>query len=371
MKIAYLASSKIPSREANSVHVMKMVNAIRANGVDCILVVPKYKGLPAIEGEDLFSHYGVSTFPIVFFPWHQFPTSKYIYSIALAVYLKLRGVDLVYTRDFYPALHSTLFRIPTIMEFHSMPNWGRGLYKPLAKRFYCSRFLLKNIVISEAMRQLFLAEKIPPDKLEVAHDGSDESVAKPNSYPLTGAFKVGYVGHLYQGRGIDLIIELARRNSNIDFHLAGGTDKDIKYWTEKTKLHNLHFQGFISPKGTDAFRKSCDVLLAPYQRKVLISDGKTDSSGYMSPLKIFEYMSAGKAIIASDLPVLREVLNNKNAMLCDPDKVEVWDQALLKLKNDSDFYDKLAHSALKDFEQNYVWKVRAKNLLREFIEEAH
>ena len=320
--------------------------------------------------EEIFRHYGVEPFPITYFPWFQFPTSKYIYSIALAIYLKLLGVDLIYTRDFYPALHTTLFRIPTIMEFHSMPNWGKGLYKPLASRFYRSRFLLKNVVISEAMKKLFLGQNISSEKLVVAHDGSDESVAVKNSYPLKGAIKVGYVGHLYKGRGIELIAELAKKNPQVDFHMAGGTEEDIRYWKNNTGLPNLHFQGFIPPNQTDAFRQSCDVLLAPYQRKVLISDGKTDSSGYMSPLKIFEYMSAGKAIIASDLPVLREVLNDQNSMLCDPDDVNEWNTALLQLVNDKELYNKLSNQALTDFESNYVWKVRAKNLLQEYIQEA-
>ena len=80
----------------------------------------------------------------------------------------------------------------------------------------------------------------------------------------------------------------------------------------------------------------------------MFGNNESDTSRFMSPLKIFEYMSHKKPIIVSDLPVIREVLNEKNSILIDSDNVRLWVEAILKLK---DFKNRelLSNQALLDF----------------------
>ena len=60
-------------------------------------------------------------------------------------------------------------------------------------------------------------------------------------------------------------------------------------------------------------------------RKVsILRNSDSDTGKFMSPLKIFEYMSHKKAIIASDLPVIREVLNERNSVLVKSDDINLW-----------------------------------------------
>jgi hypothetical protein len=65
----------------------------------------------------------------------------------------------------------------------------------------------------------------------------------------------------------------------------------------------------------------------PYERSVAVSGGG-DTADVCSPMKMFDYMAAGRAIISSDLPVLQEVLNEQNAVFCSPDAPDQWEQAL-------------------------------------------
>jgi glycosyltransferase involved in cell wall biosynthesis len=84
----------------------------------------------------------------------------------------------------------------------------------------------------------------------------------------------------------------------------------------------------------------------------------------MSPLKVFEYMAAGKAIICSDLPVIREVLDNgRNAKLCPPEDVDEWERALVFLYSNSEIRKEIADNAKSDFNQHYSWQIRAKKIL--------
>src|SRR5690606_11194111 len=139
--------------------------------------------------------------------------------------------------------------------------------------------------------------------------------------------------HLYPGRGIDVIVEVAKRIGDIDFIIVGGTDEDVEYWRERVADYvNIHLLGFKSPAEIYKYRNACDVLLAPYQSRVAVAGGKGDSSKYMNPIKLLEYLSSKKPIVASDLPPIREVLNEQNAILVDSESIDEWTVALNKLK---------------------------------------
>ena len=88
----------------------------------------------------------------------------------------------------------------------------------------------------------------------------------------------------------------------------------------------------------------------------------------MSPLKIFEYMSAGKPIVSSKLNVLKEVLtHNYNALLVKPDDVEEWIKSIKLLCDDEKLRQKIGNQALIDFNNKYKWEKRAENILESFL----
>ena len=151
----------------------------------------------------------------------------------------------------------------------------------------------------------------------------------------------------------------------MDFHIIGGRKEDlVKIGLVDTgSLENLFFHGFVSPKEAALARKRCDVLLAPYQENVTLKSGK-NTAKYMSPLKVFEYMEAGKAIIASDLPVLREVLiEDYNSLLCSPENLDQWVNKLNLLVSDEAIRCVLGENAQNDISQKYSWNKRAGNIL--------
>ena len=77
------------------------------------------------------------------------------------------------------------------------------------------------------------------DKIIVAHDGADEVVDFNSKTSLLGqknTLKIGYIGHLYKGRGIELIIECAKQIKDMTFHIVGGFNDDINYWQNYSKI---------------------------------------------------------------------------------------------------------------------------------------
>jgi glycosyltransferase involved in cell wall biosynthesis len=180
---------------------------------------------------------------------------------------------------------------------------------------------------------------------------------------------MGYVGNLYKGKGIKIILEIAAKMPDIDFHIVGGTKKDILHWQTYIKSHNIHFHGFVDQSKVSTYINSFDICLLPNQ-KILTSflshKNNVDKISYgdvTSPLKMFQYMAHKKPIIASDLPVLREVLNEQNAFLVPPDDINAWINAIKLLKDNNDLRETIANNAYQDFINNYTWVKRAEKVL--------
>ena len=172
------------------------------------------------------------------------------------------------------------------------------------------------------------------------------------------------MGNLYPGKGMELIEQLAERLPDCDFHVIGGKPSDVTYWRGRVCSENVMFHGFVTHDEAQRRMRGLDVLLAPYQRSVLIGGDGTDISRWMSPLKIFEYMASGKPMVASDLPVLREVLRDGwNALLADPMDVEAWVLRIRSLGEDENLRLEVGTRAQNDLAVNYTWDRRVELVL--------
>ena len=155
---------------------------------------------------------------------------------------------------------------------------------------------------------------------------------------------------------------ISELDKDIEIHIIGGLEEDIKNWKDKIISQNVYFYGFIPHKKVGYYINALDVCLLPNQKIVFAygSDPLKDNlniSTFTSPLKLFEYMSHKKPIIASDLPVIREVLNERNSILVKCDDINSWVSAIQNLKNLKK-RQSIAHQALNDF-YDYTWKNRA------------
>ncbi len=366
MKIIYIVASNIPSRSANSIHVMKMCQAFAHNGHEVTLVVPNCYNEMENDIKDEYDFYGVENKFVIKKIFCPNIKGKMIFFFLLSFMFILRQkTDLIYGRYLPTCFMSAIFRMKTIFELHS-DIWNSGLLNKIRLRIILQNKNIDFVVISKALKVL-MQKKYPHliKKIIVAHDGADKPVSLSEKIDDKFNYEkinVGYLGHLYKGRGIDLIINIANKIRDCDFHIIGGRNEDIEYWENQNLTNNIIFHGFIQQKNVYKYRNSCDILLAPYQNQVFLKDKKQDTSKFMSPLKIFEYMASKKAIIISDLPVLREVLNESNAIFVSPDNESEWINAINELKKNEKRM-KLANQAYIDFEKKYTWLKRAKFII--------
>lgn len=371
MNIAAIAGSTIPSDTANSIQVMKACNSLVQLGHQVTLIVP---GDPKSHSIDLKSHYGLQTdFPI---EWLS-SSSRRLFTWASVRRARRLGADVIYTWFPQSAVFGLLHGIPTIFEIHIQPTgafgplWHRAFARlPGRKRLASITQALVDVLENEFHMLMDLHDVvIAPNGVELERFASLPDPATARAHlGLREAPTVMCTGHLYAGRGAELFIALAREIANAHFVWVGGRPEDIEFWRQRVDanhIYNVTFVGFIPNGSLPLYQAAADVLLMPYSTSIMGSSGTADSAAVASPMKMFEYMATGRAIASAYLPVIREVLNENNAVFCKPDDIASWKLALERLLNDEDLRAQLGGQARQDV-QGYTWRARAQRILNRF-----
>ena len=372
MRLAYFSSSTIPSREANSVHVMKMCQALARQGHEVLLASIAGDGA---TGDD-FARYGVEPcFELIRHAvrGRSIPARLgYAFAAPRLVRRAGRRPDLVYGRHLPSISVAARWNVPVIFESHQAPSPTERFFE---RRLFSRPNFARLVVISGALRDEYrrLHRTLSPQRILVAPDAADPPPDVAPEVPpdvaaairrSPGRLQVGYVGHLYPGKGVEVVIELARRLPEMDFHVVGGTDSDLAAMRSRVNGGgNLVFHGHVAPERTEAYRRAMDVLLAPYQHRVRAAGGRAEIGRWMSPLKIFEYMASRRPMIVSDLPVLREVIvDGETGLLAPPGDLDAWVGAVQRLR-DPALRSRLADRASMVWRERHTWSRRAEHVL--------
>jgi glycosyltransferase involved in cell wall biosynthesis len=375
MKVACISASRVPSTTANSIQLMKACQAISQLGHEVHLFVPKQK--QQLNELDLPSFYGLNT-PFTI-EWLASPPGFHRYDFAFnAIRMAKRmKADLTYVWFLQAGVFSLLARVPVIIELHGPPEgrFGPTLFRLFQKLPGKKRLLAITQALAGLLRENFKISANDRGLVQISPNGVDlerykdlpEPQAARSLLGLPSTLTVGYTGHLYPGRGMTLLTELASCYPHINFLWVGGNDQEINLWRQRLadkNIANITLTGFIKNEQLPMYQAAADILLMPYERVITGSSGG-NSSSYASPMKMFEYMASRRAIISSDLPVIREVLNPSNAMLCPAEDIEAWCQALGDLILDETRRQALADQAWSDIQQ-YTWRERATKALEGF-----
>jgi glycosyltransferase involved in cell wall biosynthesis len=377
MKILYLSSSYVPSRRASSIQVMSMCSALSRHGHRVDLVTKRSSRRQIAGVEDSFRFYGLApSFRIIRIPRPAIRGGGLVYLWGMRRLLQRQGAsyDLVFCRDLVGAWLAVRASLPTAFEAHEPVD--DGLQRRLWSQVREAPTLIGLVTISQTLAAYFRADHRAPGRgrILVAPDGASEELATtvppkvetPTADRVT-KLQLGYVGNLYPGRGVEILQHLARTLDDCTVHLVGVSTEEAEARLRGDPPRNLVCHGFVPPRELPRYYQSFDIVLMPYQQEVSAATGRTSISKWMSPLKMFEYMAAGKAIISSDLPVLREILvDQQNALLVAPDDADGWVQAVRELQADHQLRSRLGASARSELLERYTWAARARTIV-EFL----
>jgi glycosyltransferase involved in cell wall biosynthesis len=385
MRILYIFDMKVPNRAANTVQVMKMCSALAEAGCEVTLAARPEREHDPARGKtnlEVFEFYAVKpNFRLVHVPRKvpgQSGKDKWStpFSLSAAAYAKeLRGdYDVIYSRTALVANFCARRGMPVVYEAHRPLPTG-GMLSAMWRRLFFGAArkpsFLGMVSISRQLTNIFEREGFPPGRTLVAHDAVDLERFTPRldkaqaraerGLPVEGAI-VCHCGHLYKGRGTAELLGAAQQMRETLFLFVGGSEGDVKAHQEEAArmgLNNTRFTGFIPNGEIPGYLFAADAVVMPYTSAVASKD-------YMSPMKLFEYLAAGRPIVATDFPSVREILNEKNAILVMPDSADALASGLRRaLQPES---AKLAENALETA-QEYTWKRRVEHVTR-FLEQS-
>lgn len=378
MKIALIAPTAMPARRANTIQVAKMAQALVSLGHEVRLAAPGIAPAGGFAWEAWQRHYGLrQQFPVEWLP-SRTVLRRYDYAWRALRWSRVWGAELVYTRLPQAAALGSLWGLPLTFEVHDLPaSTGARL---MLRLFLTGKGARRLVVITRRLADdLAKGFTLPqrPGFLLVAPDGVDleryldlpaPAVARQRlrqaGLALQERFTAGYTGHLYPGRGIELLLQIAASMPQVTFLLVGGEPQEVDRRSADARqrgLTNVLFTGFVPNADLPLYQAACDALLMPYQRQVAASSGG-DIAPYLSPMKVFEYLACGRPILCSDLPVLGEVLNPGNAILLSPDEPEAWQAALQLIIRDPERGASLGRAA-RATAPRYTWEARAAALV--------
>jgi glycosyltransferase involved in cell wall biosynthesis len=374
--IASVQSPKSGGQNTTLLQVFSMCNAFVGSGYKVTLAMQENEGFEK-NLEVFINNTFKSGIKFEIVTWKQKSKNLFINRFlvrnSIVQIATQNNPDIIFSRDSFMLNSLTKFNIPLIFESHNSKLHTRHtiLHKYLEKRllrvtrspnFKCL------FSISEALSKYWEQKGVPQSKLFAWHDGFDASlfekhIDKNNArsgldIPIDKTI-VTYTGGLYPDRDIENIVYLGREFSDVMFLVIGGPEKhrqNFEKMSQEEDVKNINFMGFVEHNMIPYYLYASDILLALWSSKV-------PTINYCSPLKIFEYMAAGRTIVAHGFPTIREVLENqKDSILCEPDNFDSLKLSLsiaIKDKNNSNYGEIARDKAFK----LYSWDNRVKELL--------
>lgn len=369
-KLIYIANIRLPTERAHGIQIMEMCAAFARQGLEVELVVPRRTNTIKEEPfayyhiDRLFKITRVYSLDLISFGRIGFllQTFSFLVSVVFRVLfiVKKRNEIIFYSRQEAVAYLLSMLGLNVLWETH-MGHDNYFVRSVISRNVPIVAITsgLKGLYASHGAKNILVA----PDAVNIEQfqiEDTREDARKKLGLP-EGSKIVMYTGHLYSWKGVD-ILALAARSLAPDIRVVfvGGMEKDILSFKKRYgDIENIMMLGNKPHQDIPLYLRAADVLVLPNSAKEEISEL------YTSPMKLFEYMASGTPIVATRLPSLLEVLNERNAILVNPDSPEDMARGINDMLSDMQHADALSEQARIDVEL-YSWEKRAKNIL-EFV----
>lgn len=395
MKLLYIANIRLPTEKAHGLQIMQNCEAFADAGASVTLWAARRWDTSAMRAiRDPFAHYGVrrsftlrrlpclDLIPLV--PERTDALARLIFGLQLGTFILatlllalFTHTDVIYSRDERVLLALSLIkrRRALVYEAHTLAKGraGRAIQRRVIRR--CGTVITTTRKLADDL----IALGADGARALVAHDGvrrarfeslPDRETARAGLGWPESAFIVGYVGRLHtmaMDKGVGVLVEALALVDDAALALVGGPDEMANALRAEWIQHGLDerrflYAGQVPPDDVPRCLRAFDVCAMPFP-------WTEHFAYYASPIKLFEYMAAERAIVASDLPSIAEVVQHEeSALLVPPADAAALAEAIRRLKDDPALRERLAARARQIVFASYTWDARARRILAAIAE---
>lgn len=382
MTILYFADTRFPIERANGLQTMATCHALAARGHEVTLITRADSAQPA---RDPFDYYGFPRLASLTIDRLESPAGvrarRAHFLLTSALRLFGARADVAYTRDL--GLAAFLLRLPAarrppvIYESHGLSTivsaelpvlLGKPELQPSRPKLQRLNRRERRVwsradayvTITKALADELTARYGARDRVFVVPDAAVFEPQNPGT-PEPGVPVAGYAGHLYPWKGVDLFLQALARAPHIRGLIVGGHPAEDDLARVRKLIGDLGLTPRVDVTGLVRPGEVRDRLAAATML-VLPNTPSAISERYTSPLKLFEYLTMGQPIIASDLPSIREILTpGETALLVPAGDPERLAEAMTQLAGDHALSARLARAGLA-LAADYTWEARARRL---------
>lgn len=372
MKVYYVANLYMPYQKAYGIQLAKMCEALVENGVDLTLLVPRRGPCGSLR-----EFYGLRVdIPTVWLPtldlaeydrfgYFCMSLSFSVSYVTFLLYKWLQGERFVlYTidADRYSSSALALIPAPLFSEMHGAKS-----------RTFAAKLLFSRLRGVIAINQIIINEL-----KKTFSRSSTHYIAEPNGVDLEMFFPqdkaqartrlglssdgpiVLYAGRFYEWKGLEIIPHAAALTPGIRWVMVGDTREKFAAVVKELLPENLYFAGGRPHSEMPLWIAAADA--------VLVLGTKRDEQSYRwtSPMKLFEYMAAGRHIVASATPAIKEAVSSHEVLLYEPDDARDLAEKVHEAILPGAHTAPLVSSALRSA-QGRTWSCRATSVIH-FIE---
>jgi glycosyltransferase involved in cell wall biosynthesis len=368
------------SKDGQYVHIDEMITALREQGHEVIIVAP-----PSAEKEEFGSDAGLIAWLKRHLPKWFYELMELAYSLVayrrLDKAVKQHRPDCLYERYnlFLPAgiWIKCRYKLPMLLEVNAPIFEERAKYDGLSlKRLarWSQAYAWRNadyvLPVTQVLGDIVSSYGVERDRIVVIPNGINEkrfaqapdTEAAKAGLGLQGKLVLGFTGFVREWHGLDSVIELiAKDPPESSRHLLVVGDGPARATLEEQSKnlnisHRVTFTGIVGREDVARYVAAFDIALQP----AVVA--------YASPLKLFEYLALGKAIVGPAQPNLMEVLTDgQNALLFDPKQPGGLLQAISQLYGDATLRRTIGENAKTTIlKKKLTWSANAQRAVKLF-----
>src|SRR3989344_50550 len=283
-------------------------------------------------------------------------------SFNLSCWWRLRNEDaIVYTHDPRDVILPILRGLPTFVEIHdfyetSVVFLNRLVFGRARGLIVTNTYKIEHIAKRWGVpRERMLRQ---PNAVDAALYDVRETRAEARAIlTLPQDKKVAlYAGHLFSWKGVHTLADSAAfLPQEVEIYFIGGTEEDraaLQAYISKRRLPRIHFIAHQTPERVPLYLRAADVLVLPNTAKEKASRVET------SPVKLFEYLSSGTPIVASNLPAIREIVSEHEVLFAKPDDPKSFAEKIVEALSES----VVRPEAGKRLAALHSWEARAQKI---------